>query len=868
MPGRTPMFFRSKFLPVFSVILILLSIFILHSSVYSSNEQTSIAIEDAPAMVAVNPVTNRAVITHGHSNTNVVSIVDLNTKQIITELPVAKLPEGVAIDTIENIAVIAHENERLLTFIDLNKNNIIATMDIDTKPRNIAVNSETHIAAVTSAIDKEVFFVDISTRTVVARVDVEVKSGDVAIDSQRNIALVLNKNKNNINVIDMNNYILSDSIALDNKPQTIDVNPETNTAIITHYQEGSITIVDLLTKRLITKPLGTFPLDVAINTIDNRAVILCDKDKKLLLLDLNTNEIIKTYSLPRHPHSVAVNSNLNAAIVADDETDSLTIITLPPSTPLPKIKITSPSDNAEISSNTVDVSGTVENSINVTVNDLIALVSGNNFSSKLTLEEGENTIFAIATDQYGRTASDDITVNIVVPVKGTVTGTVINGLTGSLLPSAMVTITDAQGNTQTIVTNASGAFTAQIAEGAYSGTVAKPWYLPFSFAGSVAIGETAVINAALMPISPVISNINVTDITENSAKITWTTDQPTQGNVEYGTTTTYGAAVSDLLEGTTHSLVLSNLTPSTTYHFRIVAASGNGTTTYSSDSTFKTNGAIYITISSPANGASISGNSVMVTGSINNAANVETGVTVNGIPATLNNNQFAVNNVPLADGANTITVTATDVNGTTATKSIMVNATIPENFITLSAYPDSGVAPLEVTVRINGSFSITDPVITFTGPGAVEQLVSENPDEYKYKMTTEGIYHFTARVTGPDGNIYQDTKAVTVLSLAQIDALLRAKWAAFKTALNNQDINSAILNFASGSQDTYRSLYTDLKPLLQNICAELNTTHINYISAKNNKAIYEIIVSRNNVTYSFQLEFVKDTDGIWKIFKF
>ncbi|MBN1363748.1 MAG: fibronectin type III domain-containing protein [Syntrophaceae bacterium] len=868
MPVNTLIVFWRKCLFIILCIFICLSIFIFHSSVYSSSEKTTIAIEDDPTMVAVNPLTNRAVITHGHSNTNSISIVDLNTERVITELSVAKLPNGVAIDTIENIAVITHENERLLTFIDLNTNNVIATLDIDTKPRNIAINSETHIAAITSAIDKEVLFVDLNTRTVVAQTDVEIKSGDLASDPQRNIAFVLNKNKNNINVIDMNNYTLSYSIALDKKPQAIDVNPETNTAIITNYQDKSVTIVDLLTKRLVTKSLGTGPLDVAINTIDNRAVVLCDQDRKLILLDLSTNEIIKTYSLPRHPHSVAIISNRNTAIVADDETDSLTIIQLPLSAPLPKIKITSPQDKAQISSNSVDVLGTVENSTNVTVNDIIALVSGNNFSSKLTMEEGENTIFAIATDKYGRTASDDITVNIVVPVKGTVTGTVINGLNGSPLPSAVVTITDAKGNTQTIVTNALGTFTAQVAEGAYSGTVIKPWYLPFSFAGSVAIGETNVINVPLTPIQPVISNIKVTDITENSVKINWTTDQPTQGRVEYGATTSYGSAVSNSLEETTHSLTLSNLTPSTTYHFRVVASSGNGTTTYSSDNSFKTNGRIVITINSPANGANISGNNVTVTGSINNAANVETGVTVNGMAAALNNNQFVVNNVPLNAGANTITVTATDVNGTTASKSITVNTTIPENFITLSAYPESGVAPLEVILRISGTFSVTNPVIIPIGPGIVEQLESDNPDEYKYKMTTEGIYYFTAQVTGPDGNIYQDTKAVTVLPLAQVDALLRAKWATFKTALSNQDINNAVLNFVSGSQDTYRSLYTNLKPLLQNICAELNAAHINYISINNNKAIYEIIVTRNNVTYSFQLEFVKDANGIWKMLKF
>jgi DNA-binding beta-propeller fold protein YncE len=741
MPVRKVMPWRKLPVLILSII-IFLGILLFQVSVFSSDNYLNIALENDPGMVAVNPITNRAVVTHGHSNNNSVSIVDLNTEYIITELSVAKLPKDVAIDTVKNIAVITHENESLLTLIDLNANLVTATIKIDTKPNNIAVNSKTHIAAVTSTIDQEVLFVDLSTRMIVDKTDVGTKSGDVVIDPERNIALVLDKNKNNINVIDMNNYILRDSIVLDNKPQAIDVNPESNTAVITHYQDKSITIVDLTTKRLITKSLGTFPLDVAINTIDNRAVILCDKDKKLLLLDLNTNEIIKTYALPRHPKSVAVNSNRNTALVADDETDSLTIIQLPVSASLPKVKITSPPDEAQIFSNLVDVSGTVENSTNVTVNNLIASVNGNTFSSQLTFKEGANTILAIATDPYGRTASDDVTVRIVVPVKGTVTGTVFNGLTGSPLSSAIVTITDAQGNVQTITTTASGVFTVQVAEGAYSGTVIKPWYLSLPFAGSVTPGETKVINAVLTPIEPVISNIHVTDITESSAKISWTTDQLTQSLVEYGTTTSYASAAPDLLEETTHSVTLTNLTPSTTYHFRIVASSNSGTTTYSSDRSFKTNGQILITIDSPANGANISGNSVTVTGLISNPANVETGVTVNGLAASLNDNQFAVNNVPLNAGQNTITLTATDVNGTTTSQSITVNATIPENFITLSAYPESGIAPLTVSfvVSANSSNLILNYQIDFNGDGVMDYTGSSF-DNINYTYSSEGAYH-------------------------------------------------------------------------------------------------------------------------------
>ncbi|MGB5157501.1 MAG: hypothetical protein WBN77_08690, partial [Desulfobacterales bacterium] len=324
--------------------------------------------------------------------------------------------------------------------------------------------------------------------------------------------------------------------------------------------------------------------------------------------------------------------------------------------------------------------------------------------------------------------------------------------------------------------------------------------------------------------------------------------------------------VSNLLEETTHSVTLTNLIPSTTYHFRIAVSSSNGTTTYSSDSSFKTNGIIYITINSPTNDAMINNNHMTVTGSIANAAHVETGVTVNGLPASLNNNQFAVNNVPLNAGVNTITVTATDITGTRASKSITVNATIPENYITLSAYPESGIAPLTTALRIDGTFSIVNPTITSTGPGTVEQIVSENPDEFKYKMTTEGTYYFTVQVTGPDGNIYQDTKAVTVLPLAQIDALLRAKWAALKNALQRGDIDSAIMMMHPSSRVKYQNIFNLVQDNLATIMT--NCTGLEFVSMNNEIARYELKSLENGEVYIYRLSFIKDENGIWFIREF
>ncbi|HTY08454.1 MAG TPA: lamin tail domain-containing protein, partial [Candidatus Edwardsbacteria bacterium] len=88
----------------------------------------------------------------------------------------------------------------------------------------------------------------------------------------------------------------------------------------------------------------------------------------------------------------------------------------------------------------------------------------------------------------------------------------------------------------------------------------------------------------------------VGSITASSAAITWTTDEASNSKVEYGTTASYGLSLSNASYVTGHSLALSGLAASTTYHYRVAStdASGNGPT-YSADKTFTTPAAADVT---------------------------------------------------------------------------------------------------------------------------------------------------------------------------------------------------------------------------------------------------------------------------------
>jgi chitinase len=74
-----------------------------------------------------------------------------------------------------------------------------------------------------------------------------------------------------------------------------------------------------------------------------------------------------------------------------------------------------------------------------------------------------------------------------------------------------------------------------------------------------------------------------------TATVSWTTNVATDGQVQYGATTTYGSwSVYDAATSTSHSIALAALTPGATYHYRVRSEDASANAVLSADATFTT----------------------------------------------------------------------------------------------------------------------------------------------------------------------------------------------------------------------------------------------------------------------------------------
>ncbi len=77
-------------------------------------------------------------------------------------------------------------------------------------------------------------------------------------------------------------------------------------------------------------------------------------------------------------------------------------------------------------------------------------------------------------------------------------------------------------------------------------------------------------------LTPIISNVQATNITDTGATITWTTSAAANSSVDYGNTSALGTNVTNATQTTTHSIAITGLNTTTTYYYNVTSCNSFG----------------------------------------------------------------------------------------------------------------------------------------------------------------------------------------------------------------------------------------------------------------------------------------------------
>jgi uncharacterized lipoprotein YddW (UPF0748 family) len=206
------------------------------------------------------------------------------------------------------------------------------------------------------------------------------------------------------------------------------------------------------------------------------------------------------------------------------------------------------------------------------------------------------TVAQTATLTYIRDSYQPAWVDVpAIPWKATPTRAIVRGIVkrqsdGALIYNATLAINTAPTRNQK--TEPHGAFAFfEVPPGPYTLTATATDLGVMSTNITLTAGANLAVTFVLPPDStpPVVSSVGTSNLTDTSVVIRWLTDEGADGTVDYGPTIAYGTTVSNATRVLQHALSLTNLTPNTTYHYRVRSRNATGLQTNSADFIFVSN---------------------------------------------------------------------------------------------------------------------------------------------------------------------------------------------------------------------------------------------------------------------------------------
>jgi hypothetical protein len=265
-----------------------------------------------------------------------------------------------------------------------------------------------------------------------------------------------------------------------------------------------------------------------------------------------------------------------------------------------------------------------------------------------------------------------------------------------------------------------------------------------------------------------------------------------------------------------------------------------------------------LTITSPFPNASLTGDSVLVSGTTAGLPN--RGVIVNDTVAAMDASGNFVASVSLVPGGNTLTVVLSGPDGSTLTQSILVSATGEASPFTVTATPAVGMAPLASTFTIANPTE-NDASFTFDGfgpyglpAGATSQLTLTYP---------AGVYAPAIVITDATGLTRTHRVVIDSRDAARLDQLFRAIWSGMNSALVAGDKEGAMRYLNGGAKSKFGPVFDTLMPYMAEIVGSYSPLARSSIGTHISE--YAVTRGANGSKRLYLIYFLLDADGIWRI---
>jgi len=300
-----------------------------------NKERDIIPVGMSPIDVKFDSRTNKLYVVNMGSRHDqplgIISVIDLKTNKIVSNIKVGMGPDGIAIDPTTNKAYASNFKNNTISVIDLKTNAVIGKpIPVGSAPSGIAIDLNARKVYVPNHDNDTVSVINLNTNKVVATINVGRGPYAVAVNPDTDKVYVANAKGGTLSVINGMTYaVVGKPIPVDNAPEAVAVDTNTSKVYVANYLDDTVSVIDLNTNKVKRVYLDDGNSPDAIAVAAGKAYVANSRTDSVSVINLKTDMVVAKVGIKMgNPKAIAIDPSAGKAYVANYKDDTVSIIKL------------------------------------------------------------------------------------------------------------------------------------------------------------------------------------------------------------------------------------------------------------------------------------------------------------------------------------------------------------------------------------------------------------------------------------------------------------------------------------------------------------------------------------------------------------
>ncbi|MHC8361796.1 YVTN family beta-propeller repeat protein [Pseudomonas sp. LS2P72] len=284
----------------------------------------SISVGSNPHGIAVSTDGTRAYVCNQGSDT--VSVIDIATHRVLTDITVGKSPAGVAVSPDGTRVYVCNSVSNTVSVIDTATDQVLTNISVGFNAIGIAFSPDGTRAYVGNMGSTTVSVIDTATYQVLTNIPVGNYSYGIAVSPDGTRAYVSNQGSTTVWVIDTATYHVLTTIQVGDRPHGLAFSPDGTRVYVCNWVSNTVSVIDTATHRVTHIPVGMNPNEIAFSPDGTRAYVSILFNNMVSVIDTATYQVLTNIPVGKYPMGIAVSPEGSRAYVCNFNSNTVSVI--------------------------------------------------------------------------------------------------------------------------------------------------------------------------------------------------------------------------------------------------------------------------------------------------------------------------------------------------------------------------------------------------------------------------------------------------------------------------------------------------------------------------------------------------------------